>query len=204
MEKKKRLANLLGLQSPPSRANLVKDLVKYNVIQHVYPELQTLYHALEVDFQPLKLSGIVAPPMDFIRQKEDLQQYVPALEDTVIIRLLKQVSQTLFVELHPLAVPHAACLFQVSQVYQTISFTRFASLAPFADQHRLERVIVNAARTLDLQVRHDAWLCHAPSGVAWADCGFCSCVKCEQREIWMLCHLNLLPLFVRANAVGIV
>ncbi|ELU00557.1 hypothetical protein CAPTEDRAFT_162196 [Capitella teleta] len=134
LEKKKRLANLLGMQNPPTRATLVKDLVKYNIIQHVYPELLSLYNHLEADFQPLKLSGIVATPLNFIRTKDELQQYIPALEDTVITRLLKQVSQ----------------------VYQTISFNRFATLAPFADRYRLERVIVNAARTLDLQVR----ICH--------------------------------------------
>ena len=41
---------------------------------------------------------------------------------------------------------------QVAQVYQQIKFTRFASLVPFASEHRLEGVIVDAAKTLELQV----------------------------------------------------
>lgn len=42
---------------------------------------------------------------------------------------------------------------QVSQVYQTIEMKRFAALVPFATSFRLERLIVNAARQLELQVR---------------------------------------------------
>ena len=44
------------------------------------------------------------------------------------------------------------CL-QVSQVYQTIEFDRLAKLAPFADAFRLERIIVDTARNLELQVK---------------------------------------------------
>lgn len=41
MEKKKRLANLLGLQSPPTRANLVKDLVCLNApLTHTHISIQ--------------------------------------------------------------------------------------------------------------------------------------------------------------------
>ena len=37
-------------------------------------------------------------------------------------------------------------------MYQTIEFVRLAKLAPFADNHRLERIIVDAAKSLDLPV----------------------------------------------------
>lgn len=40
----------------------------------------------------------------------------------------------------------------MSQVYQTIAFSRLADLIPFASKFRLERVIVDAAKTLELQV----------------------------------------------------
>jgi len=43
-------------------------------------------------------------------------------------------------------------IIQVSQVYQTISFSRLAEMAPFANKFRLERVIVDAAKSLDVQV----------------------------------------------------
>ena len=44
------------------------------------------------------------------------------------------------------------CL-QVAQVYQSIEFKRFASLVPFADPFKLERIIVGATKNMELQVR---------------------------------------------------
>lgn len=41
---------------------------------------------------------------------------------------------------------------QVAQIYQSIEFTRLASLVPFVDAFQLERSIVDAARHCDLQV----------------------------------------------------
>ncbi len=41
---------------------------------------------------------------------------------------------------------------QVSQVYETIEFSRLAALAPFASQFHIERIVVGAAKDLDLQV----------------------------------------------------
>eukprot|EP00061_Rhincodon_typus_P018893 g48264.t1 len=43
--------------------------------------------------------------------------------------------------------------FAVAQIYQSIEFTRLASLVPFVDAFQLERAIVDAARHCDLQVR---------------------------------------------------
>lgn len=45
-------------------------------------------------------------------------------------------------------------LFQVAQIYQSIDFSRLASLVPFVDAFQLERSIVDAARHCDLQVRY--------------------------------------------------
>ena len=46
----------------------------------------------------------------------------------------------------------SCCCHQVSQVYQTIEFERLAALAPFVNNFHLERVIVNVAKQLRLQV----------------------------------------------------
>lgn len=131
LEKQRRLATLLMLNNPPNRQQLIKDLVKYSVIQYVFPELQNLYRWLEIDFHPLKLSDRVKPCIEFISNQPDLKQYVPALQDIIITRVLKQVSQ----------------------VYQTIEFNRLSVLVPFASSFHLERVIVSSAKHLDLQVR---------------------------------------------------
>lgn len=44
-------------------------------------------------------------------------------------------------------------IFKVAQIYQSIEFSRLASLVPFVDAFQLERSIVDAARHCDLQVR---------------------------------------------------
>lgn len=133
IEKQRRLATLLMLPSPPKRQSLVSDLAKHNLMQYVHPELKSLYNLLEVDFHPLRLYERVKECIKFISETDDLAQYVPALEDIIVTRVLKQVSQ----------------------VYQSIDITRFASLVPFATSFRLERLIVNASRQLELQVRID-------------------------------------------------
>jgi len=133
LEKQRKLAKLLMLQTPPTRQSLVKDLVKNNCIPFVQPELQQLYQHLEVEFQPLSLYKKVKPIIEVIQQNDDLSQYVKHLEDIIVTRVLKQVAQ----------------------VYQQIKFSRFSALVPFASEHRLEGVIVDAAKTMELQVRID-------------------------------------------------
>ncbi|XP_029926237.1 eukaryotic translation initiation factor 3 subunit A isoform X2 [Myripristis murdjan] len=137
VEKHRRLATLLGLQSPPTRQSLINDMVRFNLLQYIVPEVKELYNWLEVDFHPLKLSGRVTKVLNWVRdqaeKESDLQQYVPHLQNNTILRLLQQVAQ----------------------IYQSIEFSRLASLVPFVDAFQLERSIVDAARHCDLQVRID-------------------------------------------------
>ena len=65
--------------------------VKYGIINYVYPELQNLYKWLELEFHPLKLATRVQGSLEFIGTKDELKQYVSALQDITITRLLKQV-----------------------------------------------------------------------------------------------------------------
>ncbi|KAI4903439.1 hypothetical protein NFI96_014476 [Prochilodus magdalenae] len=137
VEKHRRLATLLGLQSPPTRQSLINDMVRFNLLQYIVPEVKELYSWLEVDFHPLKLCGRVTKVLNWVRdqaeKEQDLQQYVPHLQNNTILRLLQQVAQ----------------------IYQSIEFSRLASLVPFVDAFQLERSIVDAARHCDLQVRID-------------------------------------------------
>ncbi|XP_075071656.1 eukaryotic translation initiation factor 3 subunit A isoform X2 [Mixophyes fleayi] len=137
LDKQRRLATLLGLQSPPTRVGLINDMVRFNVLQYVVPEVKELYNWLEMDFHPLKLSGRVTKVLDWVKEQADkepdLQQYVPQLQNNTILRLLQQVAQ----------------------IYQSIEFSRLTSLVPFVDAFLLERAIVDAARHCDLQVRID-------------------------------------------------
>uniref|UniRef100_A0A673I5L1 Eukaryotic translation initiation factor 3 subunit A n=1 Tax=Sinocyclocheilus rhinocerous TaxID=307959 RepID=A0A673I5L1_9TELE len=115
VEKQRRLATLLGLQSPPNRQSLINDMVRFNLLQYVVPEVKELYNWLEVDFHPLKLCGRVTKVLNWVRdqaeKESDLQHYVPHLQNNTILRLLQQVAQ----------------------IYQSIEFSRLASLVPFVD-----------------------------------------------------------------------
>ncbi|XP_078079365.1 eukaryotic translation initiation factor 3 subunit A [Mustelus asterias] len=137
VEKHRRLATLLGLQAPPTRQSLINDMVRFNVMQYAVPEVKGVYNWLEMEFHPLKLCGRVTKVLNWIRdqseKESDLQHYVPHLQSNTILRLLQQVAQ----------------------IYQSIEFTRLASLVPFVDAFQLERAIVDAARHCDLQVRID-------------------------------------------------
>ncbi len=131
-EKQKRLTSLLSLQQVPTRASLIRDMIKQGVLNFVHPELKDMYEWLEVEFHPLRLSSKMEEGIKFVEKlaQPDYSQYMSALRDVTVVRLLQQVSQ----------------------VYQTIELKRFISLAPPIDEHRLEKIIVNAARNNDVQV----------------------------------------------------
>ena len=112
------------------------------------PELKQLYLRLEVEFNPLELCKTVIPILDALPvpstttdQEEEEQsdkpynpplgQYVEALKEVLLIRLIKQVSQ----------------------VYHSISFERLQQLASFASVWELEKMVVEAAHKNHLQVQ---------------------------------------------------
>ena len=137
LEKLKRLSSLLNLQQPPTRLSLLKDLQKYSVINHVFPEIKDLYKSLEIEFNPLKLSERVNKCLDYLESRTDLanesyNQYIQPIREIAVTRLLKQISQ----------------------IYTTIEISRFLRLIPKGvDVHTLEKLIVDSAKNLDLQVR---------------------------------------------------
>ncbi|XP_050310382.1 eukaryotic translation initiation factor 3 subunit A [Anthonomus grandis grandis] len=136
LEKAQRLAILLGLSQPPTRASLLKDLVRVNVVNLATPQLQDLYRCLEVEFDPLNLCPRVNQVIEQIKSDEGgaaLQQYIPALQDVTLMRLVRQVAQ----------------------VYQTIQFTRLLELAKFTTPFHLERLLVDCVRHNDMQIRID-------------------------------------------------
>lgn len=135
LEKAQRLAILLGLSQPPTRASLLKDIVRVNVVSLASSRLQDLYAWLEVEFHPLQLCSRVHSVVEELQADEGspLQQYVPALQDVTLVRLIRQVSQ----------------------VYQTIEISRLLELARFASAFHLERLLVDCVRHNDMQIRID-------------------------------------------------
>lgn len=130
------LSTLLGLPNPPSRALLIKDLIRFGIIQCAPVQLQDLYRWLETEFHPLKLCARVQQSFDFLNKWEEfpeLRQYIPSLQDITVVRLVKEISQ----------------------VYHTIRFSRLLELVPFVQTFNLEYLIVEVSRRNDLQVRID-------------------------------------------------
>lgn len=136
IDKHLKLAKLLALSRPPTRASLIEDLRRHNILQYIPKQLRDLFQWLEVDFHPLRLSSRVATCFQWIREQTrepELAQYINALEGNVISRVLQQVAE----------------------VYQTIEFTHLLKLLPFCTAFQLERAIIDASRNGQIQVRID-------------------------------------------------
>lgn len=135
LEKAQRLANLLGIQQPPTRISLIKELNRLNVVKMAGEQFQNLYNWMEVEFNPLSLCNRVKSVTDVITADEAniLRQYVQSIHDVTLVRLIRQISQ----------------------VYQTIRFSRILALAEFTDNFSLERILVDCVRHNDMQIRID-------------------------------------------------
>ena len=135
LEKAQKLAVLLGLTQPPTRVSLLRDIVRMNIVNLASPQLQELYSWLEVEFHPLLLCNRVNSVITTLQVDETspLAQYVSALQDVTLVRLIHQVSQ----------------------VYQTIQFVRLLELAKFTTDFHLERLLVDCVRYNDMQIRID-------------------------------------------------
>lgn len=68
---------------------------KLGILQHVRPELQTLYHYLEVAFDPLNMGNRVAEVLEVVNSAEELspvRHYVKVIEEVAVGKQLRQVS----------------------------------------------------------------------------------------------------------------
>uniref|UniRef100_A0A1A9W6N0 Eukaryotic translation initiation factor 3 subunit A n=1 Tax=Glossina brevipalpis TaxID=37001 RepID=A0A1A9W6N0_9MUSC len=137
LEKAQKLAVLLGLQQPPTRASLLKEVVRLNVPQLASDEYRNLYNWLEVDFNPLNLCKRVQTVIDAIEaisgENNSLAPYIRPLKDVTIMRLIRQISQ----------------------VYESIQFSRLLDLASFCNIFELEKLLVESVRHNDMQIRID-------------------------------------------------
>ncbi|XP_004928942.1 eukaryotic translation initiation factor 3 subunit A [Bombyx mori] len=135
VEKAQRLAVLLGLAQPPTRASLLKDIVRLNVVSLASPQLQQLYSWLEVEFDPLTIclnvKGVIKSLQD--EPNSSLAQYTNALTDVALVRLIRQVAQC----------------------YACVQFSRLLELAATDDLFHLERLLVDCVRHNDMQIRID-------------------------------------------------
>ncbi|XP_045606650.1 eukaryotic translation initiation factor 3 subunit A [Procambarus clarkii] len=135
LEKIDKLATLLSLPKPPTRVSLIRDLIRFNVVSAVPQELQNLYRLMEVEFDPLHLCTRMQGNIEWIQEHPELglTQYVGALQEMTITRLVKQVAQ----------------------LYQSITFKRLLELSVFVAGFHLERILVDLVRHNDMQIRVD-------------------------------------------------
>lgn len=99
------------------------------------PQLQDLHKCLEVDFDPLMLCNRVHDVIKTLETDDNtvLQQYICALQDVTLVRLVRQIAQ----------------------VYQSIEFARLIQIAKFTTPFHLERLLVDCVRHNDMQIRID-------------------------------------------------
>lgn len=98
--------------------------------------LQVLHKCIEIDFIPLTLCIRVHEVIEDLEIEEEnsvLQQYIPALQDVTLVRLVKQIAQ----------------------VYQSIELARLIQLAQLTTPFHLERLLVDYVRHNDMPIRID-------------------------------------------------
>lgn len=133
-----RLTNLLGMNSPPTRAILFKDLLSRDILQRARPEIRNLYNILETDFHPKVICEKVAPILSQIGADEEMKRYVQPLQQVILTRLFQQLSQ----------------------VYTDVKLDDVLALARFPDPFQvsaatIEKFIMNGCKKGDLSIRID-------------------------------------------------
>ncbi|KAK4058107.1 eukaryotic translation initiation factor 3 subunit A [Microbotryomycetes sp. JL221] len=135
-----KLASLIGLAAPPTRAGLINDALNRHVLKRVSPELRSLYNILEVDFHPLSITSKIEPILASLEANPETARYVEPLKDVVLARLFQQLAQ----------------------VYASLKLDRVVKLASFEKEgskevtrRRVERFVTEACRRGDLDVTID-------------------------------------------------
>jgi translation initiation factor 3 subunit A len=96
LEKAQKLANLLFLPQPPTRVSLMRDLIRYGVLNNSITPVQELFEIMENQFNPLDLCAQVDSALTNLGAIEDhdyVEQYVEPIQDVTLGRLIKQISQ---------------------------------------------------------------------------------------------------------------
>ena len=136
--KNARLTNLLGMNSPPTRAILFKDALNKDILQRARPEIRQLYNILETDFHPKVICEKVSPILSQIGADEEMKRYVVPLQQVILTRLFQQLSQ----------------------VYTDVKLEDVLALAQFPDPWQvsadtIEKFIMNGCKKGDLSIRID-------------------------------------------------
>eukprot|EP00729_Bicosta_minor_P004610 gene4610-7239_t len=130
-ERHAKLAELVGANAVPTRDELIENLTLNNIVHYVEPALKDLYNYMEEEFHPLTMGAKINPILEFLAKNERLAHYVKPLQHTLMVRLLKQLSQ----------------------VYASIKLDRLVEIVPFADVQEIEAFLVQIAKDRVVQFR---------------------------------------------------
>lgn len=143
-----RLTNLLNLSKNPTRDALLKQALSKNVLNHVRPEIKSLYSILEVDFHPLSIKSRIVPIIAKIAAYPEYKPYFKPLYDVILTRLFQQLSQ----------------------VYETVKFDFVIDLATFPSPFNstpvaIEKFIVRGCHKGEFNITID----HESGSIAFKD-----------------------------------
>ncbi|KAG8184427.1 hypothetical protein JTE90_004594 [Oedothorax gibbosus] len=132
------LSEILNFPGKLCRKTLVKDLETFGVLQLAEEQVQELFCLLETEFDPLKMGNKILSIVKTFCDSSDINKntldlYLEGIFDVLMTRLL----------------------FQLSEIYDTITLKKFMSLIPMFDEFRIESKVVEAARRYDIPVRLD-------------------------------------------------
>lgn len=136
--KNQRLTSLLALSTPPTRASLLKEIVRKGLLERARGEIRELYNVLELSFHPLSICKKISPILAKIGDDPAMSKYVGPLQQVVLTRLFQQLSQ----------------------VYESVELKFVLNLAQFPEPFQvtsgtIEKFIMNGCKKGDLAIRID-------------------------------------------------
>ncbi|KAJ3848833.1 hypothetical protein EV368DRAFT_48519 [Lentinula lateritia] len=147
-------------QNPaPSRSALLSSALSRDVLKLAPPTVQKLYHALEVDFDPLTLCESVAPLLEELGgETTPYASYLPLLHQALLSRLLTHLSEVYSSIKISFLIDLLAPLNTLNSTEGTTGITVFTPAS-------IESYIMSCARRGDLDVRID----HAEGSIVFID-----------------------------------
>uniref|UniRef100_A0A913HVD2 Eukaryotic translation initiation factor 3 subunit A n=1 Tax=Strongyloides stercoralis TaxID=6248 RepID=A0A913HVD2_STRER len=129
------LASLLRLQTVPTRAGLINDVTRMNIVSFAHPIVREMYEKMEFDFSPLDLADVITKGMIQLSSlnKGDFDQYKSTVNCVAATKIFKQISL----------------------LYDCINIDKLKRLIPFYNQFELERFIVDICKQRFVRARID-------------------------------------------------
>lgn len=87
-----RLSVLLFMSQPPRRSDLLKDAETRGLLNHVLPDIRSLFELLEHNFQPMSVAVDIQPMMLRLSQNPAMSKYAEPLYASILTRILQRLS----------------------------------------------------------------------------------------------------------------